>query len=287
MVYNENDLNPTKGTIGEYLYANYLAIASKGEVKCVNPDMQRYGVDWRIEGPTHVIDMDVKLSDHLDDYFAVTYRNSNNIRMPFKKGCEATWLGVVTFDWKAFVDDSDKEELELALDVRETLKKEYETGKFTQTKKIVKKYVVSIIDVKVQTVQQLCKGFAEKEDGDGNYEGGQVAALRQGSDHYAAAHIKWSAIRPHSKKVHFENKNHDHEATKPFALTVKWPFYKNRSIAINEPNKTLEEMKVESLEWIKGQNISPKSTFRKRFHLDQDQFDSLLEDLIKDKKKYQ
>lgn len=298
MAYNENDLNPTKGTIGEYIYANFLDYSSKGQSRCIDPDLQRYGIDWRIEGPTHRIDIDVKLSDHLGDYFAVTYRNSNNIRMPFKKGCEATWLGIITFDWSKFIEEespthykeglsSTENELQFAHFVRDTLMAEYASQtKYTWTKKLIKKYTVSIVDIKVQTVQQLCRGFAEKEDGDGNYESGEVVALRQGSDHYAAAHIKWGAIKPQSKTVHYENKVTGHEeATKPFALTVKWPFYQNRAIAINEREKTLEEMSQDSLNWIKDQNQSPKSTFRKRFHLDQSQFDRLLSTLIIDKKK--
>ena len=286
MVYNEDDLNPTKGTIGEYLYANYLAYSSKGDTACIDPDMQRYGVDWRIEG-SHNIDIDVKLSDQLGEYFAVTYRNSSNIRMPFKKGCEATWLGIVTFDWSRFIEEQsgEMEELEYAHEVRDTLKEEYKTRKYKLTKRLIKEYTISIIDVKVQTVQQLCRGFSEKEDGDGNWENGRLVALRNGSDHYASAHILWSAIKPHSKNVHYEHKEIEHEATKHFALTVMWPFHPNRNIKIAENGKTLEEMSVDSLEWIKNQNENPKSTFRKKYHLDQTEFDKLLKNIIKQKKK--
>lgn len=286
MVYNENDLNPTKGTIGEYLYSNYLDYSSKGKARCINPDLQKYGVDWRIEGPTHVIDIDVKLSDLLGDYFAVTFRNANNIRMPFKKGCEATWLGIVSFDWSRFAKEEANGliELDLAHKVREILREEYTSRKYTYTKQLIEKYVVSIVDVKVQTVQQLCKGFAEKEDGDGNYENGEVVALREGTDHYAAAHIKWSAIKPHSKNVHYESKQVNHIATTHYALTYRWEFNKNTRIAIDEQGKTLEEMKRESLEWIKGQNENPKSTFWRKFHLDnQEEFDRLLKDVISKK----
>lgn len=287
MAYNEEDLNPTKGKIGEYLYANYLDYSSKAKARCVNPDMQKYGVDWRIEGPTHVIDIDVKLSDLLGDYFAVTYRNANNIRMPFKKGCEATWLGIVTFDWTRFIENEANGTLELdfAHTTRDRLVKEYEERKYTYTKSLIEKYVVSIIDVKVQTVQQLCKGFSEKEDGDGNYEGGEVVALREGSDHYAAAHIKWSAIKPHSKNVHYENKQTSHVATTHYALTYRWEFSKTARIVIDEQGKTLEEMQPESLEWIKGQNTNPKSTFWRKFHLDsQEEFSKLLDSIIKFKR---
>jgi len=285
--YREDDLNPTKGTIGEYLYANYLDYTSKGSTRCLDPDLQKYGVDWRIESSTHVIDIDVKLSDLLGNYFAVTFRNSNNIRMPFKKGCEATWLGIVTFDWSRFIENETKNqesELALAHKVRDMLKSEYASRKYEYTKHLVSSYVVSIIDVKVQTVQQLCRGFAEKESGDGNYEGGEIVALREGSDHYAAAHIKWGAIRPHSKIVHYENKEVDHVATTHYALTYKWEFSKNTRIIIDEKGKTLKEMGLPSLEWIKGQNSNPKSTFWRKFQLNnQEELSSLLEQLIEER----
>lgn len=285
MAYKEDDLNPTKGTIGEYLYANYLDYSSEGKTRCKDPDLQKYGVDWRIEGSTHVIDIDVKLSDKLGDYFAVTYRNANNIRMPFKKGCEATWLGIVTFDWAKLLSDEkltgEIDELTLAHEVRNALRRDYEERTYKYTKTVVEKYVVSIIDVKVQTVHQLCKGFSEKEDGDGNYENGEVAALREGSDHYAAAHIKWSAIRPHSKIVHYENETTSHKATAPYALTYKWEYNINNSIKIDEKGNTLEQMKTESLQWIREQNKSPKSTFKKKFHLGQSEFDDLLGAILK------
>jgi hypothetical protein len=288
MVYNEEDLNPTKGKIGEYLYANYLDYSSKGKARCKDPDMQKYGVDWRIEGPTHDIDIDVKLSDRLGDFFAVTYRNSNNIRMPFKKGCEATWLGIVTFDWSRFIENENPAgttEIDLAHKVKGILVQEYQERKYTYTKLLIEKYVISIIDVKVQTVHQLCKGFSEKESGDGNCEGGEVVALREGTDHYAAAHIKWSAIKPHSKNVHYESKQTSHVATVHYALTYKWEFSRSARIAIDEQGKTLEEMGLKSLEWIKEQNANPKSTFWRKFHLDnQEEFGELLVDVIKKKK---
>src|SRR5690554_2037672 len=95
--YDENGLNPMKGRIGELLYASYLRL--KEGVRCVDPNMQKKGIDWRIESDLYPQDVDVKFSDKLGDFFAVTFRNSSNIRMPFHSECEATWLAIVTFDW--------------------------------------------------------------------------------------------------------------------------------------------------------------------------------------------
>lgn len=288
MAYNEDDLNPVKGRIGELLFANYLYKTNK--IVCIDPDLQKRGIDWRIDLGLFPLDVDVKFSDKLEDFFAVTYRNSYNVRMPFHKNCEATWLAIVTFDWSSYVKDSTngKDELPLALKTRDDLAREFEEKeKFPLTEFLINKYVSSIVSVKVQRVVSLCEGFEKKLSGESNTdEQGNIVATKVGTDVYAAAHIKWAAIPPTSKVVHFENqKLQQHISTKPFYLTYKWPFNPNKVIAIDEYGKTLEEMESKSLEWIKAENIHPKSTFYRKFQVSKEEFSAILEEILGKKSK--
>lgn len=286
MAYNEDDLNPVKGRIGELIFANYLRYSQ--EIKCVDPDLQKKGIDWRIECSPYPHDVDVKFSDKLDDFFAVTYRNSSNIRMPFHKNCEATWLVIVTFDWTSYLRDQEAEELQAARQCRDMLQAEYDAAKsFTHTQQLIENYVVSIVAVKVQRVVSLCDGFEKKQSGESNTdEQGNIVATRMGTDIYAAAHIKWSAIPPSSKIVHYENTTlQEHISTKPFYLTYRWPFNPNKVIAISEYGKTLEEMGPASLQWILDENKHSKSTFFKKFLVSKSEFDKILSDLLKQKAK--
>lgn len=286
MAYNEDDLNPVKGRIGELIFANYMRYHEK--IKCIDPDMQKKGIDWRIEGAPYPHDIDVKFSDKLDDFFAVTFRNSSNIRMPFHKNCEATWLVIVSFDWTSYLNDQDSEELHIARLCRDSLQQEYNQDvDFAFTKSLIDNYVVSIVAVKVQRVVSLCEGFEKKQSGESNTdEQGNIVATRVGTDIYAAAHIKWSAIPPSSKIVHYENKTlQEHISTKPFYLTYRWPFNPNKVIAISEYGKTLEEMDILSLEWIFDENKHAKSTFYKKYLVSKSEFDRILQDLIKRRRK--
>lgn len=281
--FDKNALNSMKGDIGEFLYANHIMqINDAAEIE--DPDMQRYGVDWRITSGTHPIDIDVKLSPLVGDKFALTYRNGNNIRMPFAKDCSATWVAVVTFDWEQFKEDNTKQdEMVLAEKTRSTLRKEYgklmtdSAGKAPLTARLLKKYVKSIVDVKVQAIRELCHGFSEKNDGDGNSRRGEIVATRVGSDNYAAAHIKWKAILPHQRILHYKNDAADHSATTPFALTVPWTYKRWLS---EEQNKTLGEMETKSLKWLRTQNSLIGSTFCRKYHISQEAFGTLLTELI-------
>jgi hypothetical protein len=293
MVYDENSLNSIKGRIGELVYALFLE--HKYCVICEDPDLQKKGIDWRIKdlrGP-HFVDIDVKLSDKLEDYFSIFYRNEWNIRMPFKKGCSALWLSIVTFDWKKFCKDNnvnaDGDELQVARDLRDNLQKAYDKVEFYDfLDLIVNRYVISIIDIKTQIVVGLCAGFAEKNPNESNADShGQIVATRRDYGKNVIAEVKWSAIPEDAKIVHYTKPKEEEvlptlkEVIDKFinnpACKIVWPFSKSKSILINEKGKTLLEMSNESIEWIYKETLNSKSTFHKTFKLDKEEFQKLIQ----------
>jgi len=292
MAYNPTDLRPMQGAIGEFLYAIFMQ-QQNNKSFISDPEHQYVGVDlYDKDFQQHMID--VKLNTHIGNFFSVTYRNEKNIRMPFNKGCQALWLGVVTFDWDQYIKDNLKEDanneekvLEFVSKVKERLSKEYEKKQGKFAKKMIDEYCHSIIDVKVQIIRDLCEGFSTKKSGEGNADkNNKIVAKRVGTDFYAAAHILWSSLHPLSKVIHWQNPNiSSNHAVLPHALTVTFPFYQNKNIAILEHGNTLLEMDKNSVRWLLNESKSSKSTFYKIYGYKKDDkknFLSLLESVLND-----
>lgn len=273
VAYDENNINAIKGRIGELIY--FYELKDKNNVNLYqSADMQKYGVDWclKFDNSPYEIFVDVKLSDHLDTFFTLFYKNEKNIRHPFKKGCLSDWLSIVSFDWKRAVKDSGKSEMEFAEEAKMNLEKSSDAYLIN-----LKKYTKSIISVKTNTILGLCSDFYSKNNNESNTNNkGEITSTKKEYGKYIIAEIYWSAIGNESKIVHFQNENWS-DISKVSAEKYKWPFKKSSLINIDEFGKDFSEMKKESLLWILEELENDKSTFHKKFNLSKSDFKQVIE----------
>lgn len=290
----QKELNIAKGTLGEFIYANYLE--DKNKVFCVSlgKNGQDKGIDWRYFVGPHPVDIDVKLNiDYGHDYFSLYYHSGDALRMPFYPTCSATWLGIVTFKWEAFLEDLfPKANLEESIEATNQaiikLQAERESKDFSYTNELLLKYVISIVDVKTNIVRHHCRDFSSKRSGDGNYCGDpkkpRFAAFKASRGSAIAACVLWYAIEDDDKIVQYQNDNISHQSSSSLADTVTWQYSKSDKILIDAKGKRLSEMNSDELSWIRRENGKSKASgFKTNFGLSQEDFDKLLKDLIDQK----
>jgi len=288
----ERELNFAKGTLGEYVYSNYLEWRSEGQIVCqsLGKAGQDRGIDWRIFSGSHPIDIDVKLNVESLDSFTLYYHNGTALRMPFYPTCAATWIGVVSFQWEAFAGKGSVEQtLEKVNQAIETLKQECITKSFTYTTELLSKYVVSIVDVKTSLVTYLCRNFDSFRVGEGNYLGDpnkpKLASRKEVWNGSTVARIYWHSIEDNYKIVHYKNEdiNIEHIASSNIALTTTWKYSKSEKITIDAKGKLLTEMNKGELGWIRNENKKKSSGFKNNFGVSQEEFDRILGELIEEK----
>ena len=178
-------------------------------------------------------------------------------------------------------------ELSVAHRTCERLEKEFKKKDvYKDFEELLSKYVRSIDEIQTQDIIRFKPFLGQLKSGHSITDGSncKVMTKRDCYTRYGmmiAAEFYWKAI-PSRSNIY------TNPLEKTLALivpTTPWPYKKTKSIIIDESGKALPEMNVSSLEWIRDQNQSSKSSFKKLFDLTQDQFDRLLFDLIEEKNK--
>lgn len=279
-----------KGTFGEYVYAYFIKKKYGITLIKASREDQARGIDW-ITPPDslgRVTNIDVKTDIFKSDqYFIMAYQNEQGLRCPFSAVSQSDIIGVITLLWRDMLNwlQLTEKDIEGQYQITLKLKEEFDSGyqEDYYSKIIFENYITSICDIKAQSIKNLCHGFESKQLSEFNAKevGGRIIKLAQKVYiGFVAAQIYWEAVeeKPLYTKI---------LSSKEKALTIPFIYRKGRSVEIDEKDKTLPEMSIESLKWLyKETKQSPKTGFYSNiYHIrTKDEFLDILKELIDQKK---
>lgn len=299
--WQEGTLNTLKGDIGELIVKNFLKYQYEVDVF---PGVQKFGVDYQIprtfgDGYDNV---DVKLSDKLDEEFTMAYRNDGNLRHPWRDNCKADDIIVVTFDFQEFAkqcsqkvsltieeieeeidsfcntdfsiikarcekEKNDYQEVCLTLLICHRTKKRLQEDKdFKDTQELLDNYVHSICAIKTRALKEIGRRLEGCRPGYQVFNNGKLEVGLEGRDFgFVRAVISWDALDRSDYEVLF-NRCHEVFCNK-FETIIKkttWPYEKGKfGIPFDRWNQQIQSFAQSELEWLVNE-LERGGTFHKK-----------------------